>query len=133
MDDRTDTRWDRIKEIVPRLLGLDPSGRAGLLDEACGGDPELRAQVTQLLDSHGSALELFDRFPQLLSIASGSQDSVRTFSDGELVSQRFRIVGMLGEGGMGEVYEAEDLVLHDERVALKTLRATLPADEGAIE
>jgi serine/threonine protein kinase len=57
----------------------------------------------------------------------------RAFSDGEIACERFGIVGLLGEGGMGEVYEAEDLVLRDERIALKTLRASLAADESAIE
>jgi tetratricopeptide (TPR) repeat protein/tRNA A-37 threonylcarbamoyl transferase component Bud32 len=132
VEDRTDTRWHRIEEIVPKLLELDSAGRVGLLDEASGGDPEIRAQVKQLLDNYSSALKFFDRFPELLSAGSGPRDVARTFSDGEIVSQRFRIVGMLGEGGMGEVYEAEDSVLHDERVALKTLRATLAADEAAI-
>jgi tetratricopeptide (TPR) repeat protein/TolB-like protein len=43
-----------------------------------------------------------------------------TLSQGETLAGRFRIVRFIAEGGMGEVYEAEDLELHD-RVALKTV------------
>jgi len=45
----------------------------------------------------------------------------------EVVAGRFRIVRFLGRGGMGEVYEAEDLTLR-VNVALKTLRSDLPSD-----
>src|SRR6478672_569656 len=47
------------------------------------------------------------------------------------VAGRYRIVRFLARGGMGEVYEAEDLELH-ERIALKTLR-TLAGGEGSSE
>ena len=56
----------------------------------------------------------------------------RIFGDGDIVSERFRIVRLLGAGGMGEVYEAED-VLGRERVALKTLRTDLSDDADAVE
>jgi tetratricopeptide (TPR) repeat protein/tRNA A-37 threonylcarbamoyl transferase component Bud32 len=55
--------------------------------------------------------------------------AARTFQDGEVIAGRFRIVRFLGRGGMGEVYEAEDLELR-ERLALKTIRpeiARIPA------
>jgi len=54
------------------------------------------------------------------------------FAAGDLVSNRFRIVSLLGAGGMGEVYEADDLVLH-ERVALKTLSSPKASEERAAE
>ena len=57
----------------------------------------------------------------------------RLFVDGVILAERFRIVRMLGAGGMGEVYEAEDMVLSRERIALKTLRASFAADEASIE
>lgn len=55
-----------------------------------------------------------------------------TFSRGELVAERYRIVGFLARGGMGEVYEAEDRELGG-RVALKTVRLDAAGDPDAIE
>lgn len=133
MDRESDTRWERIKAILEKLQGLDPDERTPLLDEMCAGHPGLRAQVEHLLDNYESALKFFERFPDLLLAVSDRRNVTQTFADGEIVSERFRIVGLLGEGGMGEVYEAEDLVLPHEHVALKTLRASLAADESAIE
>ncbi len=50
------------------------------------------------------------------------------FPAGRVLESRFRIVRLLGRGGMGEVYEAEDLVL-SENVALKTLLPQIAVDE----
>ena len=53
------------------------------------------------------------------------------FRTGEVVAFRFRIVRYLAKGGMGELYEAEDLELH-ERVALKTILSHVSNDERSI-
>jgi hypothetical protein len=58
--------------------------------------------------------------------------AVRTFDEGSLVAGRFRIVALLGRGGMGEVYEAEDLELAD-RIALKTISSQGPFDAAAVD
>src|SRR5262245_40414437 len=50
------------------------------------------------------------------------------FAPGKLVAGRYRVTSFLAQGAMGQVYEAEDLELH-EHVALKTLRPQLAADE----
>jgi hypothetical protein len=50
-----------------------------------------------------------------------------TFAAGQIVGDRFRIVRFIASGGMGELYEAEDLELH-EHVALKTVRPDIAQD-----
>jgi serine/threonine protein kinase/tetratricopeptide (TPR) repeat protein len=54
------------------------------------------------------------------------------FSNGQILAGRFRILRFVARGGMGEVYEAEDLELN-ERVALKTVRFEMADNEHTIE
>ena len=54
----------------------------------------------------------------------------RSFRAGDLLCDRFRVVRFIARGGMGELYEAEDLTL-SERVALKTIRSEIAVHERA--
>jgi len=55
----------------------------------------------------------------------------RTFEENEVLCGRFRVLRFIARGGMGEVYEAQDLSL-DQRVALKTVPPRLAEDEVAL-
>src|SRR6476660_2813428 len=132
MGNIAESRWRVIDAILDKVGGLDRARRTELLDEACEDEPDLRAEVDDLLRSYDSARETFAEFPDLMPDASGEAPA-RMFSEGEIVGERFRIVRLIGEGGMGEVYEAEDLELQDGHVALKTIRPALAANDAAVE
>ena len=55
-------------------------------------------------------------------------DRQTTFHSGDLLCDRFRVVHFIARGGMGELYEAEDLEL-GERVAVKTIRPEIAGDD----
>jgi len=109
------TEWVRLKDIFGDAIELPPQDRAAFLAKACAGDAKLQAAVEQLLSNTNT------QTGELLA------PQARIFSAGELITPRFRITRFLGEGGMGEVYEVQDLELGG-LVALKTLRQTINND-----
>ena len=63
---------------------------------------------------------------------TGRSSAPPLFAPDTVLAERFRIVRFIAQGGMGEVYEAEDLELR-ERVALKTIGRAVADDERAME
>ncbi len=122
--------WQRVKPIFYRASELASSGRSAYLNEACHGDTELRSEVERLLELHDASAVFLDNPAPEATINEIANDPQRTFRADETLSDRFRIVRFVGSGGMGEVYEANDLELK-ERVALKTLRPELVFDESS--
>ena len=66
------------------------------------------------------------------SLASPRSPSQGRFAPGEVVAGRYQVIDLLGTGGMGEVYRANDLTLQ-QRVALKFFLPTHVADAPSLE
>jgi serine/threonine protein kinase/Flp pilus assembly protein TadD len=119
----TPERWNRVIGIFHSVLEQPLSQADEFLRDRCGDDGELYAEVRAMLEQH-SRSGVLDQ-----PVLTHAETAV--FSAGQTISGRYRIVQSLGHGGMGEVYEAEDLELK-ERVALKTLLPAIAADERMI-
>jgi eukaryotic-like serine/threonine-protein kinase len=128
----THERWENIKDLFDRALALAPEDRTRFLAEACGEDSELRSEVEALLEHDRRAGSFLEGSPaQAFWTVSRPKWNDLTFSPGELVSGRFRVVRFIGCGGMGEVYEANDSEL-GVHIALKTLRPEISSDPWAL-
>ncbi len=139
----TGDRWRRIEELFYAALDLDADARLAFLEQACRGDTELRKEVESLLDSAEKPLDFLPKAVRKVAFKMSAEGSREMTPNGAQLQQRnlfiaagtqlahYRIISILGAGGMGEVYLAEDMLLR-RKVALKTLAPKLVGDKDGL-
>ena len=110
--------WTRLEAFLDQVVELAPAQRSVLLDQLCGGDAQLRAELSRLLEE-------FDRHDDLLDQPAGMRFAALlrpvAIQLPEIFGDRYRIGNEIGHGGMATVYLGHDL-RHDRPVAVKVLR-----------
>jgi serine/threonine protein kinase len=107
----TPERWRQVRDIFDQVADKSPGERLASILEACGDDAELIEEVESLLRSHESAGDFIEAAPA----ADGP------FQTGMSIGP-YRIVQVIGEGGMGMVYQAVRVDdLYRKLVALKVV------------
>jgi serine/threonine protein kinase len=112
----TPEQWQKAREVLADALDLKPEDRQAFLDRACSADHSLRREVERLLAS-----------TDLVRLSFLQSSAFRTgLSPGAKLGD-YEVQGLIGSGGMGEVYRARDNRLGRD-VAIKVLPAFLSHD-----
>ncbi|MBX7173270.1 MAG: protein kinase [Pyrinomonadaceae bacterium] len=107
-------KWQKIKEIFNEAVEIEPEKLAVYLDSVCENDPEIRAEVENLLNEDSKDATLFDPFIEPLGVVTSNNPF------NQLVG-KYIILNEIGEGGMGSVYLAENSEFGN-KVALKIVK-----------
>ncbi len=130
----TPDRWQQIKDLLADALERSPAERAPFLEQVCGADASLRAEVESLLihqSSEDSVVAGFSVSTDRYSLQSRTPD----LPDDQSESERdrrigpYQVVRELGRGGMGAVYlakRADDE--YRQHVAIKLIRGGMDSD-----
>src|ERR1700736_76638 len=92
-------RWDLVKRILADACTLSGEARNALMDERCGSDTALRAEVESLLSAH-------DRHPYFLETPAAGL-AADWLAEAPTQLGAYRIVSHIASGGMADVYLAE--------------------------
>ena len=118
--------------------------RAAFLDQACGGDADLRARIEQMLAAQSHLGGFLDQPP-----AGAAPDLPRTgppeplaAAPGAVIAGKYKLLQRIGEGGMGSVWMADQLepvkrrvavkLIHGDRGSSQTILARFEAERQAI-
>jgi serine/threonine protein kinase len=103
-------------QILLEAVEHDPGARPAFVREACAGDPILLSRVEALLRAHGQANSLLDGEPLVATL-----EKVIAEGPGTVIGL-YKLRELLGEGGMGCVYVAEQETPVRRKVALKIIK-----------
>lgn len=121
--------WVRIEELFHDAIALSVAERAEFLNQACGENHQLRTELETYIAAYEAQPEIIEEPVFNFGLQAMAQMESRPSLEGTSIGL-FRILQKLGEGGMGEVYLAEDTKL-DRKVALKFLVHGLVNDPSA--
>ena len=131
----TPERWEQIRDVLEGALELAPDERSAFLDGACSSDPSLRNEVEVLLAQSANVPSGFlqsSAMAEMISAELESVNSAAALKEGQEFAQRFHLIRKLGEGGMGQVWLAEQTFPVRRQVALKMIKAGM-YDEAVVE
>ena len=117
-------RWQRIQELFEQASALSAGERHTWLNERCGDDLALRDDVLGMLDGGKDGSAVFDE--RMDRAIAGAWSVVDDAQPGRLIG-RYRVLRMLGRGGMGAVYLAERAdEQFKQQVAVKLIGGVVP-------
>jgi serine/threonine protein kinase len=120
-------RWQRIKELLHEALQLPQERRTDFLDQACSAEPGVRDEVESLLVAEGNVPQEFLRaappIAELVAPSDRTGPAMAALEAGQRFAEDFRLIRKLGEGGMGQVWLAEQISPVHRQVALKLIKA----------
>ena len=119
-------RLKQIEDLYHAARELSLNDRDAFIEKSCGDDQELRQELESLLAVKKSSNNFLDTPPLSLAAEMFSQTERRLNLVGQEISH-YKIIRLLGAGGMGEVYLAEDTKLH-RQIALKVLTSQFEND-----
>ncbi len=131
----TPERWQEIRDVLEQALELEPGLRSAFLDRACVRDQSLRQEVEALLDPSDDAISSFLQSAPPADRLIATLDGVVSpgaLLAGQVFAERFQLVRKLGEGGMGQVWLADQTSPVRRQVALKLIRAGM-YDESVVQ
>ncbi len=119
-------RWRQVEALFYEAFELEPEARSEFLGKHCHGDAELRKEIETLLASADKPIDFLHQ-PVAEAAHQMMEEKRGAIAAGTRLAH-YEIISLLGAGGMGQVYVAEDTRLR-RRVAIKMLVPELTRDE----
>jgi serine/threonine protein kinase/tetratricopeptide (TPR) repeat protein len=120
-----------MQQLFEAALLLEEGDWPTFLSSRCGSDSELADKVRQLLIADRDSKKFLADEPFVAMPAMESASTRASLQLHHILCGRFQLLAYLGEGGMGQVYEALDLELH-QRIAIKAIRPEIAELPGVL-
>jgi eukaryotic-like serine/threonine-protein kinase len=121
----TPGQWQKVKRLLDDAIELSPTERAAFLHSLSADEPEVRREVESLLRAHEAQPDFLEP-PDICGAANDASSSDTSAAWLGRVLGSYRLLELIGEGGMGAIFRAVRADgLHDRPVAVKLIRSGL--------